>query len=311
MGLKAASAEYSCLWCTVHKDDRYNMTLTHCPRSLSDLKGNGDFSNIHKPLLNLDLDHIIPDELHLMLRVTDRLITALIQTAKSYDQHQHRLERIRRAYKVLDGERIKNLIAAIRECGVYFNIYEDDESGKVEWPSLLGPDKLKLLKNLPDKLVGCQPPEMVPLTQNLWKDFDLIYSIVTSRVPTRHHQLRESTKKWINDYLDLGKEFKYGDFYYPDKVTPYMHLLCAHLSDFIDKYDNVKQFSCQGVEKRTMWQKYYTIEKVTGGTILQTYYVMTIHYTSSGTVKSQAIHIENERLSGGTEVGYKIQGKRD
>ena len=148
---------------------RYNMTLTHCPRSLSDLKGNGDFSNIHKPLLNLDLDHIIPDELHLMLRVTDRLITALIQTAKSYDQHQHRLERIRRAYKVLDGERIKNLIAAIRECGVYFNIYEDDESGKVEWPSLLGPDKLKLLKNLPDKLVGCQPPEMVPLTQNLWK----------------------------------------------------------------------------------------------------------------------------------------------
>ena len=32
------------------------------------------------------------------------------------------------------------------------------------------------------------------------------------------------------------------------QVTPYMHLLVFHITDFIDKYGNVKQFSCQGTQ---------------------------------------------------------------
>ena len=32
-----------------------------------------------------------------------------------------------------------------------FNVYESKEKKGVEWPSLLGPDKVKLLKLLPDK----------------------------------------------------------------------------------------------------------------------------------------------------------------
>ncbi len=67
------------------------MTLNHETRALSDLKGDGEFSSINKPLLDLELDHIVPDELHLMLRVTDVLIKALIETARTYDKHQHRI----------------------------------------------------------------------------------------------------------------------------------------------------------------------------------------------------------------------------
>ena len=142
------------------------MMLHHEKRTRSDLKADGEFSSINKPLLDLELDHIVPDELHLMLRVTDVLITALIETAIAYDKHQHRVRRIRCSYKVLDGPLLSKLILAIRECGVHFNVYENET---VEWPSLLGPDKIKLLKLLPDKLAGCQPPEMVKPTQNLWK----------------------------------------------------------------------------------------------------------------------------------------------
>ena len=151
------------------------MKLTNCPRSLSDLKGDEEFSSANKPLLNLELDHIIPDELHLMLRVTDRLIKALMHTAQSYDKHQHRLQCIRHAYKVINGPLMTKLIAAIRQCGVSFKVFEDEESGKVEWTSLLGPDKLKFLKQLPAKLADCQPPEMVPSIQKLWE----VHSIVS------------------------------------------------------------------------------------------------------------------------------------
>ena len=141
------------------------MKLHHEKRRLSDFKADGEFSK--KPLLDLELDHVISDELHLMLRVTDVLIKALIETARTYDKHQHRVLRIRCSYKVLDGPLISKLILAIRECGVNFNVYEDKETKSVEWPSLLGPDKLKLLKLLPAKLAGCQPPEIVKPTQKL------------------------------------------------------------------------------------------------------------------------------------------------
>lgn len=145
------------------------MMLHHEKRQLSDLKADGEFSSIKNPLLDLELDHIIPDELHLMLRVTDVLIKALIETAMTYDKHQHRVLRIRRSYKVLDGPLLSKLVLAICDCGVHFNIYEKKENDSVEWPSLLGPDKIKLLKLLPAKLAGCQPPEMVKPTQKLWE----------------------------------------------------------------------------------------------------------------------------------------------
>ena len=81
---------------------------------------------------------------------------------------------------MLDGPLLSKLILAIRACGVNFNVYESKEKEGVEWPSLLGPDKVKLLKLLPDKMPGCQPPEMVELTQKLWKVSCLICTCAKS-----------------------------------------------------------------------------------------------------------------------------------
>ena len=63
------------------------MTLEPQKRQLVDFRADGNFSSIHKLLLDLELDHIIPDELHLMLRISDVLIKALIDTARTYDRH--------------------------------------------------------------------------------------------------------------------------------------------------------------------------------------------------------------------------------
>ena len=49
-------------------------------RKLKDLKADDKFSNEKLPLLHIELDHVIPDELHLMLRITDVLIEAAIDT---------------------------------------------------------------------------------------------------------------------------------------------------------------------------------------------------------------------------------------
>ena len=86
----------------------------------------------------------------------------------AYDRHQHRLLRSWRAFKTLDGPMLNNLMMAIKSCGVYFYVIEL-ENGRIEWPSLLGNDKLKLLRQLPDKLRDCHPAEMVTEVQTLWK----------------------------------------------------------------------------------------------------------------------------------------------
>ena len=40
---------------------------------------------LHEPMLNIKLDRVIPDELHLLLTVTDVLINNIITSAVSYD----------------------------------------------------------------------------------------------------------------------------------------------------------------------------------------------------------------------------------
>ena len=40
---------------------------------------------IYQRLINIDIEHIIPDELHLLLRITDRMLENLITGAVAHD----------------------------------------------------------------------------------------------------------------------------------------------------------------------------------------------------------------------------------
>ena len=141
-------------------------------RKLEDLKGDGNFSCENLSLLYIELDHVIPDELHLMLRITDVLIAAAINTVTEYDNHQHYIQqsgRRRTVFNPLDGAMLQNLLTAINSCGVQFRIWKEKNGTKLDWTSLMGPDKLKLLKQLPDKLSTCHPEDMILDVQTLWK----------------------------------------------------------------------------------------------------------------------------------------------
>ena len=62
-------------------------------RSISEMKhivssnAKPNYGCIRMPLLEIDLDHIIPDELHMLLRVTDVLIQNLVHAATSHDKN--------------------------------------------------------------------------------------------------------------------------------------------------------------------------------------------------------------------------------
>lgn len=88
MGLKQATSNYSCVWCKIYKQDRWVMSHdmeyydSHpLKRTLEEIieksknKGNKKkYCCEFEPLLHIDTDHIILDELHLLLRILDVLI---------------------------------------------------------------------------------------------------------------------------------------------------------------------------------------------------------------------------------------------
>ena len=90
LGLKGATANYSCLWCKVHKNERWNVSSEYTSynstplcRSLQEIKEmcqkkTDNYCCCSQPLLGIDLDHVVIDELHLMLRVTDVMVGNLI-----------------------------------------------------------------------------------------------------------------------------------------------------------------------------------------------------------------------------------------
>ena len=125
----------------------------HTIKEMNELAGK-QFLLCQCSLINIDLDHVILDELHLLLRIMDVLIQNFVTEAVHWD-HQDNFKKRKKDHASIHLDNLKN---AIRSCGVTFEIWEKRNidgkgSGQYGFTSLLGPDKKKLLKELPEKLI--------------------------------------------------------------------------------------------------------------------------------------------------------------
>ena len=83
------------------------------------------------------LDHIVLDELHLLLRIMDVFIRNLILYADSEDHRQ-------KAHHGVESHNVRKLEQAIRSCGVCFQIWQNKEPtgkpipGSFDWTALSG-----------------------------------------------------------------------------------------------------------------------------------------------------------------------------
>ena len=99
---------------------------------------------VHKNLVvyffNIPIDHVIPDILHLFLRVTDILINLLILELRRLDG----IEKCK--LTSLDRSRVTH-IAKCEQCKICFKIFNSD-SKALQWRDLTGPEKLKLFSTI-------------------------------------------------------------------------------------------------------------------------------------------------------------------
>jgi hypothetical protein len=98
-----------------------------------------------QPLVNIETEHIIIDELHRLLRICDNLLRNLILDTQILNDKN-----------AVHGEKsdfLGQLTEKIRGCGVSFYIWtKKGTQGEFDWSSLTGSDYEKLLENLPSKL---------------------------------------------------------------------------------------------------------------------------------------------------------------
>jgi len=121
---------------------------------------------IFKPLLNIDLENVVPDELHLMLRITDKLTRNLINAAMSADAKHPEPDKLQRPM-------ILSLLREIRNCGVSFSVRLDNsEEGGFDFSSLVGNDKIKLLQRLPGRFFKCQPKAYYKTVKDIWEVYN-------------------------------------------------------------------------------------------------------------------------------------------
>ena len=146
-GIDSCSSKFSCLWCKCPSEERYNTALAwsmveekHGARtnqeisSMAAIKSKSNkFNCSNPPIFNfIPIARVVPDSLHLFLRISDQLIHQLIKDLKQLDTitNTSKLEKI-------CGERICSFQSFIKDPGLHdFKFYVDKDTKRLKYRDL-------------------------------------------------------------------------------------------------------------------------------------------------------------------------------
>jgi len=263
LGLNAANSKYSCLYCKIDKYSRGDMSKDEnyyssekMKRTLHEMKilqskKSNNFGCIHPPLLNIDLNHVGVDELHLLMRIVDVLLRNIIEDSVRLDQKENLGEKM----STVKNKNRNELVKYIQNCGVHFQVWEGrqkdgfgDSFKNLEWTSLTGSDMKKMLKKLPDLLQSAQCIQNKEGVISLWKQFGALYETMNDLHPCEEKILafHKDAKAFVSNFTSLRTTLEGYDH---KNITPYIHVMVFHVPEIMKKFKSLKIFSGQGVEK--------------------------------------------------------------
>lgn len=157
-GIGSASSTYACVWCICPSSERHDMTKEWS--ATDPAKGACTIADIvsrsvkHKhqqlgcaraPLFHsIPLDHVIPDVLHLFLRVTDILFNLLILDIRRQDGIEQRVRP-----DSVNSSSLSKLQSFLNDtCHIPCSFFICKESKKLKWRDFMGPGKLTLFKRV-------------------------------------------------------------------------------------------------------------------------------------------------------------------
>ncbi|GBC38066.2 hypothetical protein GLOIN_2v1488672 [Rhizophagus irregularis DAOM 181602=DAOM 197198] len=245
LGFNAANSNYFCPWCEITKNQRGNGQVDWViSKSMSILNENPIAYPGHKlpPLFNMiSLKNHVPDKLHIMLRITDRLWELVLQEIKN----EGLFNDISRNIIIKEMEKLK----------IRFEFWKIRGTENWDYTSLMGDDKLRVLRNF--NLAKLFDPERAALIKSLWNGFAELYDLL-GEIKTDPQYFRLKAKVWYELFLkktvidpETNNILEQG-LYRSSDVTPYIHVLVSHVWEFmlIHKRWGLNAFSCSAVEKK-------------------------------------------------------------
>ena len=252
-GIDSATSTFACIWCKcpadLHSNTVRKWSVTDTDQGARTIKENirlatqstAKFNVSHTPLFpSIPLSRVVVDNLHMFLRVSDVLIDLLITELRT-------LDKIKQATKLKSLDNLIHLALfekSVKDLGVSgFTFWIGRESRKLKWRTFTGPKKLKILSNI--DLVALFPEiENVKNIQALWRELIEVNHCLSVRPeqmkPDHASQFEQKARLFVTKFNDL----------YPTKhVTPYMHCMMNHISQFMELHGSILPFTQQGLEK--------------------------------------------------------------
>ena len=252
-GIDSASSNYACIWCKCPMLERH---ITDVKWSMFDPKygcrtieeniiiatsASKEFNVSHQPLFPMiPLTHVVVDNLHMFLRVADTLVDLLIGSLRTMDKVKQ-TSHIRSLDKLTN---LKTFEICLKQMGISgYTFWIGKQSKQLKWRTLTGPEKLLVFSNI--NIPATFPTlEYKDEIQKLWEDLlalHQLFSVKPDDLQSNHIvKFEAASKAFVQDFVNI----------YPAKhVTPYMHCMMQHVSEFMDTYGSILQFTQQGLEK--------------------------------------------------------------
>jgi hypothetical protein len=247
LGMKSASAHHFCPWCDCSKTE-INTTSKKINKSMDNIKVNYDQINGHisKPLFPMiPLHNWVVDELHILLRITDRLWELMLSDLCRETANKE----IWKEKILLEMKRLK----------IPFQFWHERNSNNLSHTSLMGPDKLKILREI-DLTAIFQSRTRAMQIHTLWDQFNELYYLIQDRQTTAEI-FQRNAQTWLDAFLasSIGHPNRSGfirGMYRIQDVTSYMHVLVNHAAEFLEIHHafGLSAFSCSAVKKKNHMQ---------------------------------------------------------
>ena len=264
MGIAGFGSSYSCLWCHCSSSERFDMKRSW---SMSDPKlgartvegiircahkGAKDptkYNCISEPLFpSVPVHKVVPDKLHLCLRIGDQLVKHL----KSYLQKLDNIDRCRTftAAKLTSARNLMKFQDFVHNVVGILDWKFFIKDGKLDHRPFRGPEHRKLLAKIDLDFLVPNHPKLSELKQ-LWQGFSLILAQMDKTLThTEIDEFEIDAKKWVDLCYYLGCS---------TDITPYMHVMACHVPEAMRLHGNISHFCQQGLEKVnelvTRWYK--------------------------------------------------------
>ena len=191
---------------------------------------------------SIPLVRVVPDRLHLFLRIADQLVNQLIKGLKNQDNITKLAQ-----YSSIEREKynhIQGFEDCIKELGISWSLYRDKDTKLIKYRSFTCPEKYKISKNihLPNLLPNIDAKKMFSSKQVCHGFTDLVTTLdrLDMHLEDLTFSFIDSAKEWLNTYLEV---------YPTEDATPYMHILVYHVAESIKLPGNLCHFTQQGLEK--------------------------------------------------------------